>query len=266
MAVAVFPQAPRVGELLRSWRQRRKISQFELSLDSAVSSRHLSFIETGRSRPSREMVLHLADRLEVPLRDRNILLLAAGYAPIYGERSLADADMSLARAALDRFLVAHMPYPVIALDRHLNLVATNDAVAPLLEGVAPWLLEPPANALRITLHPEGMAPAIVNLPEWSAHLLHRVGRRVEITGDETLARLHAEVAAYPGVHSELPVYDVAAEIVLPLRLRRGDAELSLICTQTTFGTAVDVTLAELSIEGFYPADEATASILGGAGV
>jgi transcriptional regulator with XRE-family HTH domain len=260
--MAVFPQAPRVGELLRGWRQRRKISQFDLSLESAVSSRHLSFIETGRSRPSREMVLHLAERLDVPLRERNILLLAAGYAPIYGERSLADDDMSLAREALDRFLSAHMPYPAIALDRHLNIVASNDAIGALLDGVAPWLLEAPANALRITLHPEGMAPSIANLPEWSAHLLHRVGRRVAITGDAALEELYAELAGYPGVRTEAPAYDVAAEIVLPLRLRRGADELSLICTQTTFGTAVDVTLAELSIEAFYPADDTTARLLG----
>jgi transcriptional regulator with XRE-family HTH domain len=260
--MAVFPQAPRVGELLRSWRQRRKISQFDLSLDSAVSSRHLSFIETGRSRPSREMVLHLAERLDVPLRERNILLLAAGYAPIYGERSLADEDMSLAREALDRFLIAHMPYPAIALDRHLDIVASNDAIGVLLDGVAPWLLEPPANALRITLHPEGMAPSIANLPEWSAHLLHRVGRRVSITGDAVLEELYSELAGYPGVRTEAPAYDVAAEIVLPLRLRSGPDELSLICTQTTFGTAVDVTLAELSIEAFYPADDTTARLLG----
>jgi transcriptional regulator with XRE-family HTH domain len=263
MAMAVFPKAPRVGELLRSWRQRRKISQFDLSLDSAVSSRHLSFIETGKARPSREMVLHLAEKLDVPLRDRNILLVSAGYAPVYGERSLGDEDMALAREALDRFLVAHMPYPAIALDRHLNIVAANDAIGMLLEGVAPWLLEAPANALRITLHPEGMAPAILNLPEWSAHLLDRAGRRVAITGDEVLAELCAEVAGYPGVHVQAP-HDVAAEIVLPLRLRRGKDELSMICTQTTFGTAVDVTLAELSIEGFYPADEVTARILGAA--
>jgi transcriptional regulator with XRE-family HTH domain len=256
--MATFPQAPRVGELLRSWRQRRKISQFDLSLDSAVSSRHLSFIETGRSRPSREMVLHLAERLEVPLRERNALLLAAGYAPIYGERSLADDDMALAREALDRFLAAHMPYPALVLDRTSTIVAANDAIAPLLEGVAPWLLEPPANGLRITLHPEGMAPRIANLPEWSAHLLHRLARRASITGDESLEQLYAELAAYPGVRSEAPAHDVAAEIVLPLRLRSAAGELAFICTETTFGTAVDVTLAELSLEAFYPADDATA--------
>jgi transcriptional regulator with XRE-family HTH domain len=261
--MATFPRAPRVGELLRSWRQRRKISQFDLSLDSAVSSRHLSFIETGRSRPSREMVLHLAERLEVPLRERNTLLLAAGYAPIYGERSLADDDMALARNALDRFLAAHMPYPALVLDRSSNIVAANEAIAQLLVGVAPWLLEPPANGLRVTLHPEGMAPSIVNLAEWSAHLLHRLARRASITGDESLAELYAELAGYPGVHAETPAHDVAAEIVLPLRLRTDDGELAFICTQTTFGTAVDVTLAELSLEAFYPADDATARRFGG---
>jgi transcriptional regulator with XRE-family HTH domain len=256
--MATFPQAPRVGELLRSWRQRRKISQFELSLDSAVSSRHLSFIETGRSRPSREMVLHLAERLDVPLREQNTLLLAAGYAPIYGERSLADAEMAVAREALDRFLVAHMPYPALVMDRYSNIVAANDAIELMLEGVAPWLIEPPANGLRITLHPEGMAPTIVNLPQWSAHLMHRLGRRAAITGDAELEQLYDELAAYPGVHTESPAHDVAAEIVLPVVVRRDGEELSFICTQTTFGTAVDVTLAELSIEAFYPADDATA--------
>jgi transcriptional regulator with XRE-family HTH domain len=256
--MAVFPTTPRVGDLLREWRHRRKISQFDLSLDSAVSSRHLSFIETGRSRPSREMVLHLAERLEVPLREQNTLLLAAGYAPIYGERSLADAEMAKAREALERFLAAHEPYPALVVDRHMTIVASNAALGMLLGGVAPWLLEPPANALRITLHPEGMAPSIVNLPEWSAHLLHRLARRAAITGDPELEELHAELAGLPGVHTEAPAHDPAADIVLPLRLRRGDDELRLICTQTTFGTAVDVTLAELSIEGFYPADTATA--------
>jgi transcriptional regulator with XRE-family HTH domain len=256
--MAVFPRTPRVGELLRHWRQRRKISQFDLSLDSAVSSRHLSFIETGKARPSREMVIHLAEKLEVPLRERNVMLLAAGYAPVYGQRSLADADMTVAREALDRFLAAHMPYPALVLDRYSNIVAANDAIGLMLEGVAPWLLEPPANGLRITLHPEGMAPTITNLPEWSAHLLHRLARRASITGDPELEALYAELAAYPGVHTETPAHDVAAEIVLPVRIIRGGEELRFISTETTFGTAVDVTLAELSIEGFYPADDETA--------
>jgi transcriptional regulator with XRE-family HTH domain len=258
--MAVFPQNPRVGELLRDWRQRRKISQFDLSLDSAVSSRHLSFIETGRSRPSREMVLHLAERLEVPLRERNTLLLAAGYAPIYGERALSDSDMEQARVAIDRFLEAHQPNPACVMDRSWNVVAANDAVSLLLEGVAPWLLEPPMNALRLTMHPEGMAPRIVNFGDWSAHLMHALARRHAVTGDEHLAALYAELAELPGVRTDAPTSSrIAAEIVLPLRLRDGDGELGFICTQTTFGTAIDVTLSELTIEAFYPADSATAS-------
>jgi transcriptional regulator with XRE-family HTH domain len=257
--VAVLPQPPRVGELLRSWRQRRRVSQFELSLDSAVSARHLSFIETGRARPSREMVLHLAERLDVPLRERNGLLLAAGYAPTYAERSLDDPDMSAARDALQLFLGAHDPYPAVAVDGGWNLVAANDSLGIVLEGVAPWLLEPPANALRITLHPDGMAPGIVNLAEWSGHLLHRLQRRAAITGSAELEQLHAELVTLPGVHPEPPSRDLAAEIALPLRLRRDGEELSFLATQTTFGTAIDITLAELSLEAFYPADDVTAA-------
>ena len=172
-----LPHPPRVGELLRGWRQRRRVSQLDLSLGAAVSARHLSFIETGRARPSREMVLHLAERLEVPLRERNGLLLAAGYAPAYGERSLGDPEMEAARTALDRFLLAHEPYPALVVDRAWTIIASNAAVGLLLDGVAPHLLEPPANALRIALHPEGIAPRIANLAEWSGHLIERLGRR-----------------------------------------------------------------------------------------
>ena len=204
------------------------------------------------------MVLHLAERLDVPLRDRNGLLLAAGYAPTYAERSLDDPDMSAARDALHRFLAAHDPYPAVAVDGGWNLVAANDSLGVVLEGVAPWLLEPPANALRITLHPEGMAPSIVNLAEWSGHLLHRLQRRAAITGSAELEQLHAELATLPGVYLEPPSRDLAAEIALPLRLRRNGQELSFLATQTTFGTAIDITLAELSLEAFYPADEVTA--------
>jgi transcriptional regulator with XRE-family HTH domain len=256
--VVVAPKPPRVGELLRSWRQRRKVSQFELSLDSAVSARHLSFIETGRARPSREMVLHLAEQLDVPLRERNGLLLAAGYAPTYAERSLDDPDMAPARQALQTFLAAHEPYPAVAVDGSWNLLAANEALGLLLDGVAPWLLEPPANALRITLHPDGMAPRIVNLAEWSGHLLHRLQRRAAITGSAELERLHAELVTLPGVHLEAPPLDLATEITLPLRMRQNGQELVFLCTQTTFGTAVDITLAELSLEAFYPADAVTA--------
>jgi transcriptional regulator with XRE-family HTH domain len=231
-------------------------------LNADVSSRHVSFLETGRARPSREMVLHLAEHLEVPLRERNGLLLAAGYAPQYSERRLETPDMAPVREALDRFLRAHEPYPAVVVDRHYNLLSGNDAVGVLTEGVASKLLEPPANVLRATLHPHGMAPRIVNLEEWSGHLLHRLARQASVTGDPTLERLHAELAAYPGVSSEAPHDEISgAEIVLPLRLRDGDQELAFFGTISTFGTAVDITLAELSVEAFYPANARTATRL-----
>ena len=257
MSVATAP-AP-VGELLRSWRQRRSLSQLELALDADVSARHVSFLETGRSRPSREMVLHLAEHPEVPLRERNGLLLAAGYAPLYGERSLETDEMTSVRQALDRFLRAHEPYPALVIDRHHNLLAANDALAIITEGVAPELLQSPANALRVALHPEGMASRTVNLGEWSAHLLQRLRREARITGDIELDRLHNELAGYPGVELEPPADAVpGADIVLPLRLRDGDRELAFFGTIATFGTPVDITLAELAIEAFYPANAYTA--------
>jgi transcriptional regulator with XRE-family HTH domain len=251
---------PQVGELLRAWRQRRSLSQLELALVADVSSRHVSFLETGRSRPSRDMVLHLAEHLEVPLRDRNGLLLAAGYAPVYAERELQTPEMEPVRQALDRFLRAHEPFPAVVVDRHYNLVSSNDAVALLTEGVAPSLMEAPANALRITLHPEGMAPRIANLEEWSAHLLHRLRRQATVTGDSELEALYEELAAYPGVATDVAPDD-GADIVLPMRLREGDGELSFFSTISTFGTAVDITLAELAIEAFYPANASTAARL-----
>jgi transcriptional regulator with XRE-family HTH domain len=261
--VAVSARVLNVGQLLREWRVRRNLSQLRLAASSAVSARHLSFIETGRSRPSREMVLHLADRLDVPLRERNRLLLAAGYAPAYGERRLDDGEMSAVRAALERFLTAHEPYPAIVVDGRWNLVLANDAAALLSEGVAPELAEPPANALRATLHPDGMAPRILNFDEWSAHLVQRLKRHVEVTGDPELEALLAEVLVYPGVRDEPPrVEDAAAAgIVLPLQLRHGSGRMSLVSTVTTFGTAADVTLAELSVEAFYPADAETGAAL-----
>jgi transcriptional regulator with XRE-family HTH domain len=253
---------PPVGELLRAWRQRRSLSQLELALNADVSSRHVSFLETGRARPSREMVLHLAEHLEVPLRDRNGLLLAAGYAPQYAERQLETPEMAPVREALERFLRAHEPYPAVVVDRHYNLISGNDALSLLTEGVAPELLEPPANALRVTLHPRGMAPRISNLEEWSGHLLHRLARQASVTGDPELERLHEELSAYPGVSTEPPHDGISgAEIVLPLRLREGEHELAFFGTISTFGTAVDITLAELSIEAFYPANAATATRL-----
>jgi transcriptional regulator with XRE-family HTH domain len=258
---AAAAQVP-VGEMLRAWRRRRSLSQLELSLNAGVSSRHLSFLETGRARPSREMVLHLAEELEVPARERNALLLAAGFAPLYTERSLEDSEMDLVRGAIDRFLRAHEPYPALVIDRHHDLLASNDALAVLLDGVAPELLKAPANVLRIALHPEGMAPRTVNLAEWSAHLMQRLRREMLLTADPRLERLHEELAGYPGVELSASGGRLEAhEIVLPVRLREGDRELAFFSTLSTFGTAVDITLAELSIEAFYPANAYTANRL-----
>jgi transcriptional regulator with XRE-family HTH domain len=258
----VMDSRPPVGELLRAWRQRRSLSQLELALNADVSSRHVSFLETGRAQPSREMVLHLAEHLEVPLRDRNGLLLAAGYAPQYAERQLETPEMAPVREALDRFLRAHEPYPAVIVDRRYNLVSGNDALSLLTDGVAPELLKPPANALRVTLHPRGMAPRILNLGEWSGHLLQRLARQASVTGDPELERLHEELSDYPGLSAAPPHDEIsAAEIVLPLRLREGDHELAFFGTISTFGTAVDITVAELSIEAFYPANAATATRL-----
>lgn len=198
MTCEVAAHAHHAGQLLREWRARRNLSQFQLASGAAVSTRHLSFIETGRARPSREMVLHLADRLDVPLRERNRLLVAAGFAPAYGERALDSDEMAPVRQALERFLAAHEPYPALVLDRHWNLLLANTALAPLLEGVAPELLAPPTNALRATLHPDGMASRILNFDEWSAHLVHRLRREIALTGDPEQEALLGEVLAYPG--------------------------------------------------------------------
>jgi transcriptional regulator with XRE-family HTH domain len=255
---------PRVGELLRWWRRRRNLSQMALAGDSAVSTRYLSFIETGRARPSREMVLHLAKQLEVPLRERNRLLLAAGYAPIYGERSLDAEEMAPIREALDRFLTAHQPYPAAVVDRHWNLVAANDALNLLTADVAPELLEAPANIFRIALHPQGMAPRVANLAEWSSYLLHRVRRQAAITGDPELDRLYGELREYPGVSADEPRSEEGeVAMVLLHRLRLKGSEFSFFSTVTTFGTATDITIAELAIEAFYPADAETAAMLHG---
>src|SRR5256885_7712840 len=189
---------PPVGMLLRDWRQRRRLSQLDLALEAGVSTRHLSFVETGRSRPSPEMVLHLADQLEVPLRDRNQLLLAAGYAPRYAERGLDEPEMAPVREALELVLRGHEPYPAVVVDRGWSMVAANPAVGLLTAGVAPELLEPPVNVLRVSLHPDGMAPRIANLGEWRAHLLERLARQVAVTGDERLAALDDELDGSPG--------------------------------------------------------------------
>jgi transcriptional regulator with XRE-family HTH domain len=250
----------RVGTMLRDWRQRRHLSQLDLALEAGVSTRHLSFVETGRSRPSPDMVLHLAEQLQVPLRERNQLLLAAGYAPHYGARSLEDPDMAAVRDALGRVLAGHEPYPAIAVDRGWNLVASNASLGPLLEGVDDELLQPPVNCMRLALHPSGIAPRIVNFGEWRSHLLHRLERQIALTGDPELRELRDEVLTYPG---PLPDNQLAngSEIMVGLRLTAGDGELAFFSTVTTFGTALDITLSELSIEAFFPADETTAEAL-----
>jgi transcriptional regulator with XRE-family HTH domain len=243
------------GTLLRDWRRRRRLSQLDLALEAGVSARHVSFLETGRSRPSREMLLHLSEQLDVPLRDRNQMLLAAGFAPAYTERAIDAPEMAPVREALDRILKGHEPYPAVVVDRWWDLAGANAGVALLTSMVAPHLLEPPANALRITLHPEGMAPHIRNLPEWRAHLLDRLRREVAVTGDGRLAALLDELTGYPGAEAALAAHEPG--IAVPLRLDAGGIELRFFSTISTFGTAVDITLAELAIEAFFPADEQT---------
>jgi transcriptional regulator with XRE-family HTH domain len=259
----VMTAAPRtragVGPQLREWRVRRRLSQLELALEAGVSARHVSFIETGRSRPSAEMVLHLADRLEVPLRERNGLLLAAGHAPRYSARSLADPELAAVRSAVGRVLEAHEPYPALAVDRQWNLVASNAALDPLLAGVAEALLAPPVNVLRLALHPDGLAPRVRNLGEWRAHLLHRLDRQLAVAADPALRELRAELSAYPG--PDVDPVTLPGEVAVELRLATPGGELAFLSTVTTFGTALDVTVSELSIEAFLPADEATAAAL-----
>src|SRR3954469_19870374 len=257
-AMSAVADAVPVGTLLRDWRRRRRLSQLDLALEAGVSARHLSFVETGRARPSAQMVLHLAEQLEVPLRDRNGLLLAAGYAPSYAQRTLDDPEMEPVRRALDLVLAGHEPYPAVVVDRAWNMVAGNRAVGLLTAGVTPELLEPPVNVLRLSLHPDGVAPRIANLGEWRAHLLERLGRQVSLTGDEDLDELLAETAAYPAPPDDGD-HAGGAEIFVPLRLRAEDGgELAFFSTVATFGTAVDITVAELATESFFPADATTA--------
>jgi transcriptional regulator with XRE-family HTH domain len=250
-----------VGDMLRDWRRRRRLSQLELSSEAGISTRHLSFLETGRSRPSRDMVLRLTERLDVPLRERNGLLVAAGFAPVYRERSIDDPDMRPARQALNRVLDGHEPYPAIVVDRLWNLVMANDAAFLFLEDVPEELVRPPVNIHRLALHPRGLAARAVNLPEVRAHLIARMARQVSLTGDPRLRALHEETLAYGGDGSGEPPREAAYDIALPTRLRYGDQVLSFFSTVTTFGTAEDVTLAELAIEAFFPADEETGEYL-----
>jgi len=256
-------RAAAVGPLLRDWRLRRRRSQLDLSIEAGISARHLSFLETGRSRPSPDMVERLAEQLEVPLRERNALLLAAGFAPRHPERPLDDAAMGPVREALETILRGHEPYPAVVVDRHWNMVASNASINVLIDGVAPELLIPPVNVYRVGLHPRGLAPKIVNLGEWRSHLLHRLARQVALTGDPVLNQLLEECRQYPdppdAQQTEVTVSDRA--IALPVRIRSGTSELSFLSTITTFGTAIEITASELSIESFFPADAATADRL-----
>ncbi len=256
---------PRVGPLLREWRNRRRRTQLDLALDAGISARHLSFVETGRSRPSPEIVLLLAERLEVPVRERNHLLLAAGYAPTIPELSLQDSELAPVREAIELILTGHEPYPAVVVDRGWNMVAVNPTMAALVAGIDPGLLQAPVNVMRVGLHPDGLAGRVINVGEVRAYFLGRLERQVAITGDEDLAALLEEVTGYPAPeHDPDPAGETAVgNIVTPLiRMRVPDGgELSLFATVATFGTAIEVTTSELSIELAFPADAASAQVL-----
>jgi transcriptional regulator with XRE-family HTH domain len=264
MSATVAASRPSFGVLLRDWRRRRRLSQLDLALEAEVSSRHLSFVETGRAKPSRELVLQLAEQLGVPLRERNALLLAAGYAPVYRQTSFAEEEMSAVKAAIDQLLAGHEPFAALVVNKRWDVISANrPAMAFMTDGVSPALLEPPLNALRIALHPDGLAPRIGNLHEWSAHCVARLHRHWIATGDASILQLENEIRGYPGV-AVGPIADLnpIASLFVPLvfRTTSGDT-LRLFSTITTFGTALDITLEELAIESHYPADEATAALL-----
>jgi transcriptional regulator with XRE-family HTH domain len=251
------------GEHLRHWRQHRRLSQLDLAQEAEISARHLSFVETGRSQPSREMVLRLAERLDVPLRERNALLLAAGYAPMYRERPLDDPALSAARQAVDLILKSHEPYPALAVDRHWNLLAANAMLPHLLAGADPELLQGQVNVLRLCLHPRGLAPRIVNLRQWRSHLLERLRQQIHATGDPVLAALLEELRLYPAPDraDEAELDGELLGVAVPFRFETPYGVLSFISTTTVFGTPVDVTLQELALETFFPADAFTGDAL-----
>lgn len=252
-----------VGDLVRRWRKQRGLSQLNLAVEAEISQKHLSFVESGRAAPSRDMVLQLAEHLDVPLRERNAMLLAAGFAPIFRDRPLTDPALTRAMTTIERLLKAHEPYPALTIDRHWNMVSANAAVPPLLAGVDPELMKPPVNVLRVSLHPRGLAPVIVNLAEWRSHLLERLRRQIRMTGDPMLDALLRELTAYSPASacsgSHLP--STADDVAVPLKLRTHGGVLSFLSTVTVFGTPVEITLSELSLEAFYPADAETAAAL-----
>ena len=256
-----------IGGLLRAWRERRRLSQMALALEAEISTRHLSFLETGRAKPSREMVLRLAEHLRLPLREQNALLLAAGFAPHYPQRSLTDDALQGVREMVQRVLDGHAPYPALAVDRYWNLQAANRAVMPLLAGVDASLLEPPVNVLRLSLLPHGLAPRIVNFPEWCAHLLARLRHEVDLTADPQLSALLKELGGSStttrraGRSVSVATSSVGQQLAVPLILETPLGRLRFISTTMVFGSAVDVALSELAIESFFPADHETAEAL-----
>lgn len=257
-----------VGPLLRGWRERRKISQLELALRADSSARHISFIETGRSRPSEEIVLRLADHLDVPMRDRNSLLLAAGYAPRFRETPLDDPSMGALRESLEQLLLGYEPYPALVVDATYDVIAANRGITMLLDGVPEHLLQPPLNAMRLTLHPEGLAPKIRNLREWRGHLLHQMDRQIALQRSSALRAVYEEVAAFPVADPGVDVLEAGGGpqdgvpcFALPLRIEHEGHLLSFVSSISTFNTPMDVTVAELAIETLLPADPATAKYL-----
>ncbi|WP_031475878.1 helix-turn-helix domain-containing protein [Streptomyces bicolor] len=263
-AATPAPADQGVGPLLRAWREQRRVSQLELALRADSSARHISFIETGRSRPSEEMVLRLAEHLDVPVRERNALLLAAGYAPRYPETPLDDPALDALRAGMEQLIQGYEPYPALVVDAMYNVHAANRGVLMLLADLPEHLLEPPLNAMRLTLHPEGLAPRIRNLREWRGHLLAQMDRRIALHRSEPLRKLYEEVAAYP-VPEEPPGAEEPAEPVpyfaLPMQIEHEGRVLSFISSISTFNTPMDVTVAELAIETLLPADPATVKYL-----
>jgi transcriptional regulator with XRE-family HTH domain len=264
MTTQLTSRTAKVGDLIKEWRSRRRLSQLDLALEAGISQRHLSFVESGRSAPSREMVDTLAENLELPLRERNILLLAAGYAPAFAERRFDEPAMAAARAVIERVLKGHEPNPAIAVDRHWRLVMANGAVQLLFSMIEDKsLLQGEMNVLRASLHPGGLAPHILNLAQWKAHLLHRLGQQIDITADPRLIELERELAAYPvpARKGGIAAHENADGIAIPIQLTVGGQVLSFLSTTTIFGTPIDVTLSELAIEAFFPANAETAAAM-----
>jgi transcriptional regulator with XRE-family HTH domain len=260
--LTVRAPAQDLGGLLREWRRRRRMSQFDLACGAEISSKRLRFMESGRLRPSRGMLLRLATCLDVPLRDTNALLSAAGFASLYQERAFDVPELGIVRRAVEMVLGAHDPFPALVIDRHWTMLSANRAVAHLVAGAEPLLLRPPVNVLRLMLHPAGLAPRIVNLAQWRGHVIARLHRQIDLSGDATLIDLLEEIRDYPVPREAGPCDQVEiGAAAIPLRLATIDGMLSFFSTTTLFGTPVDITVSELTIEAFLPADAETAEIM-----